>query len=86
MVLINELQRSHPVDAIRWPTRGRKVRVLCLHGKGTNAGVFASQTSSIRHSLRDICEFVFIDGLHLCDSYPGESHSNPLPPCNAQRA
>ena len=48
-------------DAHHHAESRRKVRILCLHGKGTNASVFASQTSSIRHRLRDVCEFIFVD-------------------------
>lgn len=49
----------------------KKGRILCLHGKGTNADIFASQTRSIRQRLQEHCEFVFVNGLLPSEPYPG---------------
>ncbi|KAB8227474.1 serine hydrolase FSH [Aspergillus alliaceus] len=44
---------------------GPKIRILCLHGKGTSALVFRSQTTSFRTRLNDLpLEFDFIDAPH----------------------
>ncbi|KAJ6131645.1 Serine hydrolase FSH [Penicillium sp. IBT 18751x] len=41
------------------------MRILCLHGKGTSAAIFRSQTSSFRAQLADKnIEFDFVDGPH----------------------
>ncbi|OQD77454.1 hypothetical protein PENDEC_c002G05049 [Penicillium decumbens] len=42
------------------------MRILCLHGKGTSAAIFRSQTSSFRAQLADEnIEFDFVDGPHV---------------------
>lgn len=50
----------------------RKFRVLCLHGKGTNANAMASQTRAICSQVSDVLEFVFVDAPLPSEPYPGE--------------
>ncbi|KUI66655.1 hypothetical protein VM1G_02158 [Cytospora mali] len=47
------------------------VRILCLHGMGVNAEIFALQTESLRATLPATYEFVFTDGPVDCDAAPG---------------
>ncbi|KAL8804454.1 MAG: hypothetical protein Q9182_002559 [Xanthomendoza sp. 2 TL-2023] len=46
-------------------------RVLCLHGMGVNAAIFAAQTAHFRSLLPLDYEWVFIDGPAECDAAPG---------------
>lgn len=60
----------HPYDSAR-PTApgmelGRKIRVLCLHGKATNATILKYQINQITKHLDSACEFVFLQGPLSC--------------------
>ena len=46
-------------------------RILCLHGGGTSAMIFAMQTRKIQHALRQHFRFVFIDGPFESPPGPG---------------
>ncbi|KGO72707.1 Serine hydrolase FSH [Penicillium italicum] len=46
------------------------VRILSLHGMGTNARIFAAQTAHFRDLLPPDYEFVFVDGTTVCDPAP----------------
>ncbi|KAI4242033.1 MAG: hypothetical protein L6R40_004260 [Gallowayella cf. fulva] len=46
-------------------------RVLCLHGMGVNAAIFAAQTAHFRSLLPLDYEWIFIDGPAECDAAPG---------------
>ncbi|PLB54711.1 hypothetical protein P170DRAFT_505429, partial [Aspergillus steynii IBT 23096] len=48
----------------------RPVRVLCLHGIGTNSEIFEAQTARLRYLLGDQYEFDFVDGAHPWPAYP----------------
>ncbi|THW92609.1 hypothetical protein D6D15_03008 [Aureobasidium pullulans] len=55
------------------------MRILCLHGKGTSAAIFESQTFGFRHHLRtahpsEPLAFDFVDGPILSDPAPGVDH------------
>ncbi|KAI9040231.1 uncharacterized protein KD926_008432 [Aspergillus affinis] len=43
---------------------GVKLRVLCLHGIGTNCEIFEAQTAALRYQLRHAFNFEFIGGEH----------------------
>ncbi|KAI0509537.1 serine hydrolase FSH [Xylaria bambusicola] len=49
------------------------MRFLCLHGRGTNAEIFKSQTSCLREAISEGNEFVFINGRIQVDEIPGVS-------------
>ncbi|KAL1841852.1 hypothetical protein VTJ49DRAFT_6529 [Mycothermus thermophilus] len=52
--------------------QGQKIRVLGLHGMGTSAAIFRSQTAAMRLKLPpNRFEFVFIDAPHPCPAAPG---------------
>ncbi|KAL2267726.1 hypothetical protein VTJ83DRAFT_5003 [Remersonia thermophila] len=52
--------------------QSRKIRVLGLHGMGTSAAIFRSQTAAMRLKLPpDRFEFVFVDAPHPCSAAPG---------------
>ena len=36
--------------------------ILCLHGGGTNAAIMRMQTAKLRHQLRDVAEFHYLEG------------------------
>lgn len=71
------------------------MRILCLHGMGTNAEIFQQQTGkppdtttgisslTFKASLRELLPanyvFVFIDGPETCEPAPGVSHVFPGP-------
>ncbi|KAI1740421.1 serine hydrolase FSH [Xylaria scruposa] len=47
----------------------REIKILCLHGIGTNADIFETQTAPIRYHLRNLSEpaalvFDFVDGTY----------------------
>ncbi|KAI9675994.1 MAG: hypothetical protein M1817_000737 [Caeruleum heppii] len=46
-------------------------RILCLHGMGVNAAIFASQTAPFRSLLPNDYDFHFIDGPFESESAPG---------------
>lgn len=46
-------------------------RILCLHGGGVNAEVFALQSRTIMRLLSSQFRFIFADGPFLCDAGPG---------------
>ncbi|KAF1985909.1 alpha/beta-hydrolase [Aulographum hederae CBS 113979] len=53
-------------------------RVLCLHGSGTNAAIFASQTAAFRNKLpKDEYKFFFFDGPVETDAEPGLRFPGP---------
>ncbi|EFN56380.1 hypothetical protein CHLNCDRAFT_57621 [Chlorella variabilis] len=43
---------------------GRRLRILCLHGFRQTARNFEGRTHGLRKRLRDVAEFVFVDGPH----------------------
>ncbi|KAK4140661.1 serine hydrolase FSH [Dichotomopilus funicola] len=47
-----------------------EIKVLGLHGKGTSAQIFKSQTAAFRHRLPEQFNFTFIDAPHICDPAP----------------
>ncbi|KAK4147656.1 serine hydrolase FSH [Dichotomopilus funicola] len=47
------------------------MRVLCLHGRGTSAAIFKSQTATFRAHLPKSYTFDFVDGPFPCAPYPG---------------
>ncbi|KAJ5714329.1 uncharacterized protein N7483_011510 [Penicillium malachiteum] len=51
------------------------IRILSLHGMGTNARIFAAQTAQFRSLLARNYEFVFVDGMIECDPAPEVSNS-----------
>jgi hypothetical protein len=46
-------------------TRGRLLRVLCLHGYAQNGELFRARTGALRKHLKATCEFTFVDAPHL---------------------
>ncbi|KAL3638192.1 Rhodanese-like domain-containing protein 6 [Castilleja foliolosa] len=62
----------------------RKLRILCLHGFRQNASSFKGRTSSLAKKLKNIAEFIFVDGPHeLPFIYqPPLSDINQSPPDN----
>ncbi|KAK0533691.1 hypothetical protein OC835_002946 [Tilletia horrida] len=69
--MLNLIKHIHSTSTSSGGNAPRKVRILCLHGKGTNAAIMKSQTKAVCSKLEDICEFVFVDGLFECLPYPG---------------
>ncbi|PWY75105.1 hypothetical protein BO70DRAFT_364175 [Aspergillus heteromorphus CBS 117.55] len=56
------------------------MRILCLHGKGTSAAIFESQTTSIRSRLSDLnIKFEFVDGIYESTPAPGVDLFYPPP-------
>ncbi|KAK1755946.1 family of serine hydrolases 1 [Echria macrotheca] len=47
------------------------MRVLCLHGQGTSAHIFKSQTVSLRAKLDKSYQFDFVDAPFHCSPAPG---------------
>ncbi|KAI4166489.1 MAG: hypothetical protein LQ348_007800 [Seirophora lacunosa] len=45
--------------------------LLCLHGGGTSANIFAIQTGRLRRALASHFRFVFVDGPFTCPPGPG---------------
>ncbi|KAL5047666.1 hypothetical protein BDW71DRAFT_206411 [Aspergillus fruticulosus] len=57
-----------------------KIRILCLHGRGTSGAIFKSQTSAIRSRLVDLnLTFDFLDGPYPSDPAPGIDLFYPPP-------
>ncbi|KAL4753095.1 hypothetical protein BDW72DRAFT_191458 [Aspergillus terricola var. indicus] len=57
-----------------------KVKILCLHGRGTSGAIFKAQTSSIRSRLADLnLTFDFIDGPYPSHPAPGIDLFYPPP-------
>ncbi|KAL4817188.1 serine hydrolase-domain-containing protein [Aspergillus spinulosporus] len=57
-----------------------KVKILCLHGRGTSGAIFKSQTSSIRSRLADLnLIFDFLDGPYSSNPAPGIDLFYPPP-------
>ncbi|KAH8434625.1 uncharacterized protein LDX57_012267 [Aspergillus melleus] len=48
-----------------------KMRVLCLHGIGTNCEIFEAQTAALRYQLGHAFNFEFIGGEHPWPAAPG---------------
>ncbi|KAF2119259.1 serine hydrolase-domain-containing protein [Lophiotrema nucula] len=55
------------------------VRILCLHGMGSNAAIFAQQTSSFRSLLATDHEMVFLEAPNHCEPSPEVSGFYPAP-------
>ncbi|KAE8146939.1 serine hydrolase FSH [Aspergillus avenaceus] len=56
------------------------MKILCLHGKGTSAAIFKSQTTSMRARLKDpSITFDFIDGPYTSTPAPGIDLFYPPP-------
>ncbi|KAL2793730.1 major facilitator superfamily domain-containing protein [Aspergillus keveii] len=47
------------------------MRILCLHGAGTNSRIFEAQTAAIRYELGDNHTYDFVDGGVPWDMHPG---------------
>ena len=47
------------------------MRFLCLHGQGTSAAVFRSQTAPFRSRLPSDYTFDFVNAPFPCKPYPG---------------
>ncbi|KAK3060500.1 hypothetical protein LTS18_008407 [Coniosporium uncinatum] len=52
-------------------------RVLCLHGSGSNATIFSSQTFAVRRLLPKDYEFIYVDGPFRCDPDPAITFPGP---------
>jgi len=46
------------------------MRILCLHGRGTNNKILEFQTGSLRYAIGEKCEFEFVEGLLPWDPDP----------------
>ncbi|KAH7056931.1 serine hydrolase FSH, partial [Macrophomina phaseolina] len=55
------------------------VRILCLHGMGTNSKIFAAQTAFFRSMLPSSYEFVFLPGNLPCEAAEGITAFYPGP-------
>ncbi|CAG8395007.1 unnamed protein product [Penicillium salamii] len=55
------------------------MRVLCLHGMGTNANIFQAQTAAFRSLLPAHFEWEFFDADHDCEAAEGVSGIYPGP-------
>ncbi|KAF7621590.1 hypothetical protein AFLA_011884 [Aspergillus flavus NRRL3357] len=58
------------------PLKARKLKVLCLHGMGTNSEVFEAQTApvaALRYHLGQDFEYDFVDGEYHCPAARGIS-------------
>lgn len=51
--------------------RSPRPAILCLHGRGTSAEIFALQTARLRRLLDDSFEFVFVDAPFETPAGPG---------------
>ncbi|PYH87841.1 hypothetical protein BO71DRAFT_392704 [Aspergillus ellipticus CBS 707.79] len=47
------------------------MRILCLHGAGTNSRIFEIQTAAIRYELGDSHVYDFVEGTFPAEMYPG---------------
>ncbi|GAQ07398.1 hypothetical protein ALT_4719 [Aspergillus lentulus] len=47
------------------------MRILCLHGAGTNSRIFEMQTAAIRYELADSHVYDFVEGTIPWSMYPG---------------
>lgn len=47
------------------------MRILCLHGAGTNSRIFEMQTAAIRYELADSHVYDFVEGIIPWSMYPG---------------
>ncbi|KAJ0418663.1 MFS general substrate transporter [Aspergillus carlsbadensis] len=47
------------------------MRILCLHGAGTNSRIFEAQTAALRYELGDNHTYEFVDGVVPCQMHPG---------------
>ncbi|CBF79856.1 putative EF-hand calcium-binding domain protein [Aspergillus nidulans FGSC A4] len=57
-----------------------KIKILCLHARGTSGDIFKSQTSSIRSRLADLnLTFDFLDGPYPSNPAPGIDLYYPPP-------
>ncbi|KAK7534498.1 serine hydrolase FSH [Phyllosticta citricarpa] len=51
----------------------KSIKILCLHGMGVNAEIFALQTAPFRRLLPSDYEFTFLEGRFECEPAPGVS-------------
>ena len=42
-----------------------KLKILCLHGYGTNKEFMIMQTQAIRKDFEKIAEFIYVDGPYV---------------------
>lgn len=52
------------------------MRILCLHGYGTNGNILSTQLAPIRSQLPEAWEFIFLDGEEVTLPAPGMSQSS----------
>lgn len=43
----------------------QKLKILCLHGYGTNKEFMKMQTQAFTRDFSDIAEFIFVDGPYI---------------------
>ncbi|KAE8143893.1 serine hydrolase FSH [Aspergillus pseudotamarii] len=55
------------------PLKNRRLKILCLHGTGTNSEVFEAQTAALRYQLGETFEYDFVDGEYHCSAARGIS-------------
>ncbi|KAL8643618.1 MAG: hypothetical protein Q9210_007615 [Variospora velana] len=53
------------------PSENNLPSILCLHGGGTSASIFAIQTGRLRRALASHFRFVFVDAPFVCPPGPG---------------
>jgi len=56
-----------------------KMKILCLHGKGTNSEIFEMQTENFRQLLPSNYQYTFIDGEYEAAPAPGIDNVFPGP-------
>ncbi|KAG7401037.1 hypothetical protein PHYBOEH_003232 [Phytophthora boehmeriae] len=71
--MASDLPTPVAVDPPRSIPLSEKIRVLCLHGYGTNKEVMFDQTRGIREVLGSSAEFVFVNG-----PYQAKGPSEPI--------
>ncbi|GER44001.1 rhodanese-like domain-containing protein 6 [Striga asiatica] len=64
----------------------RKLRILCLHGFRQNASSFKGRTASFAKKLKNIAEFVFLDGPHELPFIYQHQNNPPNNHCNKKFA
>ncbi|KAJ5173756.1 Serine hydrolase FSH [Penicillium coprophilum] len=55
------------------------IRVLCLHGMGTNAAILRAQLKPILDLLPTECDFIFPNAPWTCDPFPGVANIHEGP-------
>jgi hypothetical protein len=48
-----------------------KKALVCFHGTGSKGQIFRVQLARLTAQLRDMFEFIYIDGLKTCAARPG---------------